>query len=68
MPDLADLRQDYRFAELTEAEAGPDPVALFLKWFQAALDAGLPEAERLHPGDQYARRPTVGPNRLTQGL
>ncbi len=40
---LADLRRDYTQAGLTEADAGDDPIALFRKWFEAALSAQLPE-------------------------
>jgi len=40
---LADLRKDYQLENLTEAEAGDDPIALFARWFQRAVDAGVPE-------------------------
>ncbi len=41
--DPAELRRNYTFAGLTEADAGDDPVALFRAWFAAAVAAGLPE-------------------------
>ncbi len=44
---IADLRQEYRFAGLTEAEAGADPVRLFERWFQDALDADVPLANAM---------------------
>ncbi len=42
-PNVADLRRNYTLAGLTEADAGPDPVALFRTWFDAAVSAELPE-------------------------
>jgi pyridoxamine 5'-phosphate oxidase len=43
MKSVADLRKDYTHGGLTEADAGPDPMALFRTWFDAALAADLPE-------------------------
>lgn len=43
MPSIADLRQEYSRGGLSEAEAGHDPFALFRKWFDQALAAGLHE-------------------------
>ena len=43
MPALADLRRDYTRAGLSEADAGDDPFALFARWFDAAVSAGLPD-------------------------
>jgi pyridoxamine 5'-phosphate oxidase len=40
---LADLRTSYRRGELVEDVAGADPLALFQRWLQDALDAQLPE-------------------------
>lgn len=40
---LADLRTEYARHGLTEAEAGPDPLALFHRWFGQALAASVPE-------------------------
>ena len=39
---IADLRQEYMLAGLSEADADPDPLSQFERWFQAALDARLP--------------------------
>jgi pyridoxamine 5'-phosphate oxidase len=39
---IADLRQEYMLAGLSEADADPDPISQFERWFQAALDASLP--------------------------
>lgn len=40
---LADLRQDYCQANLSESDVLPDPIAQFSKWFDEALAAKLPE-------------------------
>ena len=40
--DLAHLRQEYMRAGLDEADADPDPLRLFDRWFRAAVDAALP--------------------------
>ncbi len=41
--DLADLRKSYERAELDEASAGSDPLALFQRWLGEALTDQLPE-------------------------
>ena len=43
MPDLADLRQNYARADLTEASAPDDPFAFFEQWFDEARAAGVRE-------------------------
>lgn len=43
MPSLADLRENYTRAGLSEADAGLDPIALFGRWFEQARDAQVPE-------------------------
>jgi pyridoxamine 5'-phosphate oxidase len=43
MTPLADLRRNYTLAGLTEADAGDDPLALFRRWFDQAVAAGLDE-------------------------
>jgi pyridoxamine 5'-phosphate oxidase len=40
---LADLRKSYSRADLDEAAAGADPLALFGRWFDEAVAARLPE-------------------------
>jgi pyridoxamine 5'-phosphate oxidase len=40
--NIADLRQEYMRAGLTEAQADPDPIRQFERWFDDALRAGLP--------------------------
>jgi len=40
---VADLRRDYKLAELTEAKVDRDPVKQFAKWFDEALAAKLLE-------------------------
>ena len=47
MSNCADLRESYGRWGLTEDEAPLDPWALFEKWFQAALAAGLREANAM---------------------
>ena len=40
---IQNLREEYRAATLNEKEVAKDPVRQFEKWFQQALDAGVPE-------------------------
>ena len=40
--NIADLRQEYMRAGLSEADALRDPIRQFELWFKDALDAGLP--------------------------
>lgn len=40
---IADLRTDYSSHGLVEADAGPDPLALFQRWFDQAVAAGVRE-------------------------
>lgn len=40
---LADLRKDYSHARFDEADALPDPIDQFTRWFDEALAAQLPE-------------------------
>jgi pyridoxamine 5'-phosphate oxidase len=40
---LADLRTDYRRAELREETVERDPILLFSRWFEEAVAAGVPE-------------------------
>ncbi|HEU4352574.1 MAG TPA: pyridoxamine 5'-phosphate oxidase [Burkholderiales bacterium] len=39
---IADLRQEYMRSGLTEAQADPDAIRQFERWFDEALRAGLP--------------------------
>src|SRR5512145_282745 len=39
---IADLRQEYMRAGLSEAHVDPDPIRQFERWFDEALRAGLP--------------------------
>jgi pyridoxamine 5'-phosphate oxidase len=45
--NIADLRQEYMRAGLSEADALADPFAQFGRWFQDALDAQLPLANAM---------------------
>jgi pyridoxamine 5'-phosphate oxidase len=40
--NIADLRQEYMRSGLSEAQADPDPIRQFERWFDEALRAGLP--------------------------
>jgi pyridoxamine 5'-phosphate oxidase len=40
---LCDLREEYRLAELNEANCASNPIAQFQKWFEEAQAAGLKE-------------------------
>jgi pyridoxamine 5'-phosphate oxidase len=40
--NIADLRQEYMRAGLSEAQANPDPLRQFERWFEDALRAKLP--------------------------
>jgi pyridoxamine 5'-phosphate oxidase len=42
-PEVADLRRDYTLEALVEAHANPDPFGQFQQWFEAAVQAELPE-------------------------
>jgi pyridoxamine 5'-phosphate oxidase len=39
---IADLRREYTYDGLAEADADKDPLAQFARWFQEAVDANLP--------------------------
>jgi pyridoxamine 5'-phosphate oxidase len=45
--NIADLRQEYMRAGLAEADAHPDPLLQFERWFKDALAAGLPLANAM---------------------
>ena len=45
--NIADLRQEYMRAGLSEADAHPDPFTQFERWFRDALGAGLPLANAM---------------------
>jgi pyridoxamine 5'-phosphate oxidase len=56
-PDLAALRAEYAREGLDEADAGADPVALFGRWLENALAAGIhePNAMALATADESGR-------------
>lgn len=43
MPSLADIRQEYTAAGLTETELDPNPFTQFARWFQQAVESEVPE-------------------------
>src|SRR6266849_6534668 len=45
--NIADLRQEYMRAGLSEADALPDPLLQFERWFKDALSAQLPLANAM---------------------
>jgi pyridoxamine 5'-phosphate oxidase len=45
---IADLRQEYTLQGLREQELDQDPLVQFRYWFDAALQAGLPEPNAMH--------------------
>ena len=47
MKSIADLRKDYSRHSLTETDTLADPVEQFLKWFNEALAAEVPEANAM---------------------
>jgi pyridoxamine 5'-phosphate oxidase len=44
---IADLRQEYRQAGLSEADVERDPLLQFERWFREALEAGIPLANAM---------------------
>jgi pyridoxamine 5'-phosphate oxidase len=44
---IADLRKDYARASLSEENVDADPIAQFIKWFEEALAAQVPEANAM---------------------
>ena len=42
-PELADLRQEYKRAQLDEGNVAADPIAQFRSWFEEAQKAELAE-------------------------
>lgn len=45
---IADLRKEYTMNGLSEQEVADQPLAQFRQWFEAALDAGVPEPNAMH--------------------
>lgn len=45
---IADLRQEYTLQGLSEQEVDKNPLLQFRHWFDAALQAGLPEPNAMH--------------------
>jgi pyridoxamine 5'-phosphate oxidase len=43
MTSISDLRKEYTLHGLSEAEADPDPIGQFARWFDQAIAAGLVE-------------------------
>ncbi|HEX7647684.1 MAG TPA: pyridoxamine 5'-phosphate oxidase [Noviherbaspirillum sp.] len=59
MKSIADLRKDYSRASLTETDTLTDPIEQFLKWFNEALAAEVPEANAMSVSTVDAdRRPS----------
>lgn len=45
---LSDLRNEYTLSGLDKTDVLPDPIAQFRQWFEAALQAGVPEPNAMH--------------------
>lgn len=61
MPSLiSDLRKEYRLNGLDTTDVFPDPIAQFRVWFEAALEAQVPEPNAMHVS-------TVGPDGRPDG-
>ena len=45
--DIADLRREYALESLDEKDVARDPLLQFSRWFQEALNSGLPEANAM---------------------
>lgn len=58
--ELADLRKEYTLNGLDTDDVHPDPIAQFRQWFEAALQAGIPEPNAMH-------LTTIGPNGRPSG-
>ncbi len=43
MTDISNMRREYAQLGFSEAEAAPDPVAQFRKWFAEALEVDIPD-------------------------
>lgn len=46
--DIRDLRNDYTLSGLDITDVLPDPIAQFRQWFDAALQANVPEPNAMH--------------------
>jgi len=46
--EIADLRKDYTLNGLDSADVMSDPIVQFRQWFDAALQAGVPEPNAMH--------------------
>ncbi|MCY7360068.1 MAG: pyridoxamine 5'-phosphate oxidase [Rudanella sp.] len=46
--EIADLRKEYTMHGLDSADVLPDPIAQFRQWFDAAVQAGIPEPNAMH--------------------
>ena len=57
---IADMRKEYVWGGLSEADVDADPLRQFEKWFQASAGGQPAGAERHDVGDGDAGRPTVG--------
>jgi pyridoxamine 5'-phosphate oxidase len=48
MQNISDLRKEYSKAKLDDSNVLPDPIKQFEKWFNEALEAGVPETNAMH--------------------
>jgi pyridoxamine 5'-phosphate oxidase len=45
---ISDLRKDYLLNGLDKSDVMPNPVEQFRAWFEAAVEAGVPEPNAMH--------------------
>ena len=63
--NIADIRQEYSKSGLRESELPGDPLSLFSRWLQEAIDANV-EADRRHRRHRISRRQTLYPHRIAE--
>jgi pyridoxamine 5'-phosphate oxidase len=47
MPNIADIRKDYKLQTLLEADVAPDPIAQFGKWWNEAVKSDIDEVNAM---------------------
>lgn len=57
--NIADIRQEYTKGGLRESELPGDPLSLFSRWLQEAIDAEMDEPTAVIVGTVIPRRETV---------
>jgi pyridoxamine 5'-phosphate oxidase len=47
MPNIADIRKDYKLQTLLEADVSPDPIVQFGKWWEEAINSAIDEVNAM---------------------